>query len=282
MPELPEVEHVVQALRRYICGNVIRDVSVRRPPLVRPLSVNSFRARLRGRRIEEVRRRAKFILIDLTGERTLLVHLRLTGGFAYAEPGFELPETTRLVFHLQSGHALGFTDRRNLGIVKLLRRREVNRLKDLQRLGLEPLQPGFSVERLRDLLDGSRRSIKEFLLDQTKVVGLGNIYAAEVLHRAGINPRHPATAIARSRKRLAALHQSILGTLPEAVQSQLSGVPLHMTFIGDHIPDGDNLRSEIGFRVYGREGEPCLTCGTLIKRIRQGGRSTYYCPGCQT
>jgi formamidopyrimidine-DNA glycosylase len=281
MPELPEVEHVVQTLRQRVCGEVIGDVSVRRPPLVRPMSVNSFRARLRSRRIEDVRRRAKFILIDVTGERTLLVHLRMTGGFVYAEPEFELPETTRLVFHLQSGYALGFTDRRNLGIVRLVHRRELNRLKELQQLGLEPLQPEFTVERFRDLLDGSRRSIKEFLLDQTKVVGLGNIYAAEALHRASISPRHQVVVIARSRKRLASLHRSIIETLQEAVQSQRSGVPLHMDFIGDKVSNGYEPRSDMRFRVYDREGEPCFTCGAQIKRIRQGGRSTYYCPRCQ-
>jgi len=245
------------------------------------MSVHSFRARLRSRRIEDVRRRAKFILIDVTGERTLLVHLRMTGGFVYAGPEFELPETTRLVFHLQSGHRLGFTDRRNLGVVKLVRTQELDRLKELQQLGCEPLQPEFTVEQFRDLLDGSRRSIKEFLLDQTKVAGLGNIYAAEALHRASISPRHPATAIATSRKRLASLHRSIIETLQEAVQSQQSGVPLHMDFIGDPAPNGDQPRSDIVFRVYDREGDPCFTCGARIKRIKQGGRSSYYCPRCQ-
>lgn len=281
MPELPEVEHVVQTLRQRVCGDVIGDVSVRRPPLVRPMSVHSFRAQLRSRRIEDVRRRAKFILIDVTGEWTLLVHLRMTGGFVYAEPEVELPETTRLVFHLQSGRRLGFTDRRNLGIVKLVRTRQLGRLKELQQLGCEPLQPEFTVERFRSLLDGSRRSIKEFLLDQTKVVGLGNIYAAEALHRAHLSPKQPATAIAGSRKRLASLHRSVIETLQEAIQSQQSGVPLHMDFIGDNVPNGYEPRSGMIFQVYDREGEPCFTCGARIKRIRQGGRSTYYCPRCQ-
>ncbi|MBI3950909.1 MAG: bifunctional DNA-formamidopyrimidine glycosylase/DNA-(apurinic or apyrimidinic site) lyase [Acidobacteria bacterium] len=281
MPELPEVEHVVQTLRRCLRGTVIRDVGVLRPQLVSPMSVASFRARIRSRRVENVRRRAKFILIDLDGERTLMVHLRMTGGFVYAEPDCQLPATTRLVFHLQSGHTLGLTDQRNLGIVKLVGSRELSRLKELQQLGLEPLQSEFTIERLRGLLGGSRRSIKEFLLDQTKVVGIGNIYAAEALHRAGINPRDSAATIAKSRKRLTALHQSIIATLRDAIQAQQLGTPLHIDFIGENSPNGDHSRSDIVFQVYDREDEPCFTCGTRIKRIKQGGRSTYFCPRCQ-
>lgn len=281
MPELPEVEQVVQTLRQYVRGDVIRDVSVLRPQLVSPMSVASFRAGVRSERIEDVRRRGKFILLDLAGGRTLMVHLRMTGGFVYADPKYELPATTRLVFHLQGGHKLGFTDGRNLGIVKLVRRRQLNRLKELQQLGLEPLHLEFTVERFGELLGRSRRSIKEFLLDQTKVVGLGNIYAAEALHRAGISPRRRAATIARSSQRLRTLHRSIIETLQEAVQSQQSGAPLHLDFIGDNVPNGYESRSDILFRVYDREGEPCFTCGVRIKRIKQGGRSTYYCPRCQ-
>jgi formamidopyrimidine-DNA glycosylase len=281
MPELPEVEHVVHTLRHWVRGDVIRDVSVRRPQLVSPLSVASFRARVRARRIEDIRRRAKFILIDLTGERTLLVHLRMTGSFVYADPDYEVPKTARLVFHLQSGHTLGFADQRNLGIMRLIRRQELSQLKELQQLGLEPLELEFTVERLGEALQHSRRSIKEFLLDQTRVVGLGNIYAAEVLHRAGINPTQPAAAIARSNKRLVALHRCIVGTLQEAIRCQQSGAPRHLDLIGDNVSDGHQSRSDIVFRVYDREGEPCFACGAQIKRIKQGGRSTYYCPRCQ-
>ncbi len=280
MPELPEVEHVVQTLRRCVRGDVIRDVSVLRPQLVSPLSVASFRARLRARHIQEVRRRAKFILIDLSGERALVVHLRMTGGFVYGDLDFEMPATTRLVFHLQSGHVLGFTDRRNLGVVKLVSSRELSQLKDLQQLGLEPFDPAFTVEQFKNLLSRSQRSIKEFLLDQTKVVGLGNIYAAEALYRAGIHPTRPAATLVRSRKRLAALHRCVIGTLQEAVQAQIAGVPLHMDFMGEAVYRYQS-RSDIEFYVYDREGESCFRCRARIKRIRQGGRSTYFCPRCQ-
>jgi formamidopyrimidine-DNA glycosylase len=280
MPELPEVEHVVQTLRRCVRGDAIQSVSILRPQLIKPLTVASFRARLRGRTIEEVRRRAKFILIDLSGEWTLLMHLRMTGGFVYGDPDHEWPATTRLVFHLHSGHLLGFTDTRNLGTVKLAQRRELDHLQELRQLGLEPLEPDFTADRLRNLLRGRRRSIKEFLLDQTNVVGLGNIYAAEALHRAGINPTLPAYDVARSKQRSARLHRCIVEILQEAICAQAAGRPLHIDFIGE-TAFGDRSREDIVFHVYDREGEPCFTCGQPIRRIVQGGRSTYFCPRCQ-
>jgi formamidopyrimidine-DNA glycosylase len=280
MPELPEIEHVARTLRRLIVGDVIRDVDVLRPQLVSPMPVRLFRARMRQRRIEDVRRRAKFILIDLSDDRTLIVHLRMTGGFVYAGPDVELPRATRVAFRLESANTFGFTDQRNLGTMKLVHRPELCGLKELQQLGLEPLLPEFTADRFRTLLLASRRSIKEFLLDQTKVVGLGNIYAAEALHRARIAPTRPAPAIALSRRRLLALHESIIEILREAIRTQHRGVPLHLDFIG--VDSGAaGARFDIVLRVYDREDEPCFTCGALIERIRQGGRSTYFCPRCQ-
>jgi len=281
MPELPEVEHVVRTLRQLLCGDEILDVRVQRAPLIRPMTVAAFRAGVRGRRVEDVRRRAKFILIDLAGGRTILAHLRMTGGFVFAEPAVEPPENSRVVFYLKSGYKLGFTDTRNLGTMKLVRAKELGRLKELQPLGIEPLEPEFTPERLSELLGGSRRSIKEFLLDQTKIAGVGNIYAAEALHRAGISPRRRAATVAKSRERRAALHQSIVETLREAVEIQQTGIPLHLDLLGENIPNGYGPRTEEVFRVYDREGQPCDTCGAPIRRIKQGGRSTYFCARCQ-
>jgi formamidopyrimidine-DNA glycosylase len=164
--------------------------------------------------------------------------------------------------------------------VKLAQRRELDHLQELRQLGLEPLEPDFTAERLRNLLRGRRRSIKEFLLDQTNVVGLGNIYAAEALHRAGVNPTLPAAVIARSKQRSARLHRCIVEILQEAIRAQVAGRPLHIDFIGETV-FGDRSREDIVFYVYDREDEPCFTCGQPIRRIVQGGRSTYFCPRCQ-
>lgn len=281
MPELPEIEHVVATLRSSVCGDMIDRVTILRPALIRPLKPARFRACLCRRTIERVRRRGKFILLELSGGWTVLMHLRMTGGFVYGDIQRSWPKTTRLVFHLRSGRQLGFTDTRNLGSVSLVQQNELDQIKQLRQLGVEPLAPNFTADRLRLLLRSSGRSVKEFLMDQTKVVGLGNIYAAEVLHRAGISPVCPARSVARSRERSTRLHRCIVATLQEAIRTQAAGPPLHMALIGEPAAS-DRPRYDVVFQVYNREHQPCFTCGQRIRRLVQSGRSTYYCPRCQT
>jgi formamidopyrimidine-DNA glycosylase len=281
MPELPEVEHVVQTLRHVAVGRTIMRASVVRSKLIRGMSARMFCAAIERRDILDVRRRGKFILIDLAGDHTLLVHLRMTGSFVYTTDGCGLPSNTRVVFHLSEGRTLGYADTRNLGIIKLVPTQRADRLKELRLLGPEPLGPQFGLETFRASLKSSRRPIKEFLLDQKRLVGLGNIYAAEVLFRARINPRRAAASVAASERRARDLYDNIIGTLSEAIACQRCGPPLHMEFIGLEYPGQRQTRSDIVFRVYDREDEPCFRCGHAIKRIRQGGRSTYYCPKCQ-
>jgi formamidopyrimidine-DNA glycosylase len=165
--------------------------------------------------------------------------------------------------------------------MKLVPTHRIDQLKELRSLGLEPLGSQFNLEMFQGLLKNSRRSIKEFLLDQKRLVGLGNIYAAEALFRARINPRWSAAKVAASKKRTLNLYESIIGTLSEAIRCQSGGPPLHMDFIGLEYPNGSQIRSDIVFQVYDREGEPCFRCNSAIKRMRQGGRSTYYCSCCQ-
>jgi formamidopyrimidine-DNA glycosylase len=235
---------------------------------------------VKSRQIVGVQRRGKFILLGLTGHKTLLVHLRMTGGFAYIGPNHQHPTTTRLTLYFCDGHRLAYTDRRNLGVLRLVETSGSGLLRQTKPLGIEPLHEEFTVGKLGDLLHHSRRSIKEFLLDQTKVVGLGNIYVAEVLHRAEIDPKRRANEIGRNRDQVRALHGGIIVTLREAIETQSATAPLHFDLIGVDHPNSRSIRIE-RFRVYDREGEPCLTCGIAIRRIKQGGRSTYYCPHCQ-
>jgi formamidopyrimidine-DNA glycosylase len=234
-----------------------------------------------GRRIVDARRRGKFILIELEGDHTLLVHLRMTGGFVYAADGCDLPSATRAVFQLSDGRRLGYQDTRNLGVVKLVPSARIETLKELRTLGMEPLGEHFDAGAFRAMLNGRRRSIKEFLLDQTKVVGVGNIYAAETLFRARLDPRRSAASVAASDARTKTLHESITNTLSETTRCQQSGPPIHFDFVGLDYPGESQVRSDILFQVYDREGEPCFHCRRRIKRIKQGGRSTYFCPGCQ-
>ncbi|HXF03957.1 MAG TPA: bifunctional DNA-formamidopyrimidine glycosylase/DNA-(apurinic or apyrimidinic site) lyase [Blastocatellia bacterium] len=279
MPELPEVDHVVGLLNRTVVGKKIADVTLLRHDLMKNLSPRAVAGRLRGCIIEQTERRGKFILIHLSRGWTLLVHLRMTGGFAYGQLHSPLPRYTRAIFTFTDGSRLLYEDRRNLGVIYLVRTEGLSRLKELNKLGPEPLGADFTLSAFRDALGMSRRTIKEILLDQRVVVGLGNIYAAEALHRAGIRPTRKAYEVARSLHRVKALYQAIRETLQRAISARTE-TALHFTFL-DAPPRASREIIEECFLVYGREGEPCMRCGARIRRLRQGGRSTYYCPRCQ-
>lgn len=280
MPELPEVEAVVRALDRTVGGKRIARVRVLRPQTIQCISVARFCRLLRGRVIGRVRRRAKFILMDLSGGWTVVVHLRMTGGFVYTESPQPLPPTARVLFLLDDRTRLAYTDIRNLGLIRLIPTEQLDQSEEWRRLGVEPLSRAFTVRRLEEMLRGSRRAIKAVLLDQTKVVGLGNIYAVEALHRAKVSPMRRAESVARSQARLVALYEGIRETLREAIAAQ-SAEPLHLEFIGAKRTKHRSTAS-YSFRVYGRQGEPCPVCGAPIRRVKQHGRSTYYCARCQT
>jgi formamidopyrimidine-DNA glycosylase len=262
MPELPEVEAVRRKLEREVVGaRIVRARMLRRPDR-RLLSA------ARGKRINAVERRAKNLLIRLSGDGVIRVHLRMTGNL-YAVPDHRfLPATARAWFELDDLRGLVFDDPRALGRMTFHRTEELNAL--LADLGPEPLGDGFSVEQFREIASRSRQPAKLFLLDQTKVAGLGNIYAAEVLHRAGIHPGRPMHRI--SRQRLTRMHSEIVAVLDIAVQSACRA------YSG---PGSYNSEENFPVAVYGREGQECPACRREVRRIPQGGRSTYYCPGCQ-
>lgn len=274
MPELPEVEHVVRALRASLLGRQIIAAELRLKRTAPGISKVKFNTRLRGARIETIGRRGKHILINLDTNQTLLVHLRMTGKFVYLDAAQPLPAYSHVIFHLDNERRLVYCDMRQFGRMSIVANRRLLRSKALHALAPEPLSDDFSVEYLREVTSHSRREIKQLLLDQTKVLGLGNIYAAEALFIAGISPF--AVADSLSRKRLIRLHQAIQQILHEAIDS---GSTLQIDL-------ADGLAGYFGnverfWRVYEREGEPCVKCGTKIKRVVQAGRSTYYCARCQ-
>ena len=280
MPELPEVEHVVRALRGAIVGRRIVASEIRLPKLISPTSRSNFNRKLKGSMITGVSRRGKFILIecqnpDRKGGLVLVVHLRMTGKFLYLSSDEPLPKHAHAIFYLDNERRLVFRDQRQFGIMKLLPASRMTRTKGIRELAPEPLSDDFSAAYLKEVLARSRRTLKTLLLDQTKVLGLGNIYAAEALFRAGINPFKVATTL--SSRRIERLHQAILGVLSDAISnSSTSRVNL------EH-PNGFSYGEafERFWQVYEREGEPCFKCGTRIRRITHGGRSTYWCPRCQ-
>ena len=275
MPELPEVEHVVRALRPRIVGRRIIATEIRLPKLITPTSPSLFNRKLKGATITGVSRRGKFILIELDNDRVLAVHLRMTGKFLYLSIDDALPKHAHAIFYLDNERRLVFRDQRQFGVMKLTARSRLFKTKGISELAPEPFSDSFSIKYLNETFARSRRSLKTLLLDQTKVLGLGNIYAAEALFRAGVNPFKPAFEL--SSRRIPQVHQAIRDVLRAAISgSSTSRINLEN-------PNGFSYGEAFGkvWQVYEREGEPCFKCGSRIRRRTHGGRSTYWCPKCQ-
>jgi formamidopyrimidine-DNA glycosylase len=274
VPELPEVESVACALQTLIAGRRISRAELRRSRLAPDTSPAAFARQLKSRTIDRIHRRGKHILIELSGGKTLIVHLRMSGRFLLLTQESEDPKFTHAVLHFDDGMRLVFDDQRHFGMMKVVRTAELHNAKELKKLAPEPFSNDFSIEYLTLATRASKRTLKEFLIDQTKVTGLGNIYACEAMFLARV---HPAVRTHKlSKPRLARLHECIVATLAGAVA--------HAERI---IPDPENLEggyfsgSNGGWLVYDREGKPCRTCGIEVSRITQGGRSTYFCKVCQ-
>ncbi len=296
MPELPEVEHVVRALRRSIVGRRIIASEIKLKKLIAPTPPSSFNRRIKGLRIAGVSRRGKYILIELGPDvvlpkiRTsgpgsagtspaqranllvLAVHLRMTGKFLYLNHEDPLPKHAHAIFYLDNDIRLVFRDQRKFGVMKLVSISRLKQTKGIRELAPEPLGDEFSLAYLIGTLSRSRRTLKTLLLDQTKVLGLGNIYAAEALFRARISPFAVATRL--SPKRTARLHAAIRDVLSFAVSHIRGQINLEEGF-------SYGAAFENFWQVYDREGEPCVNCGARIRRVTHGGRSTYWCPRCQ-
>jgi formamidopyrimidine-DNA glycosylase len=274
MPELPEVEHVVRALGRAVSGRRILAIELNLPRLLAAPSPAVFKRKLRGVLITSVSRRGKYILITLDNDHVLLVHLRMTGKFISVGLDDPLPAYPHVIFHLDNDRRLVFSDTRQFGRMRLLSSKALKELAQIQALAPEPLLDEFTTEYFFATLKKSRRSLKQLLLDQTKILGLGNIYASEALFLARISPFKSADTL--SRKRGLLLYEAIRNVLHEAIEA---GSTLKID-LNDR--NGNYFGSDERFwRVYEREGEPCVNCGAKIRRAVQGGRSTYFCPKCQ-
>jgi formamidopyrimidine-DNA glycosylase len=270
MPELPEVEAIVRGLREDgLEGSRLKSASVLRATVTRPQDPAHVEALSSKVTVKRVERRAKNILVDLGNGYTIKIHLRMSGGIAIYGASHESPPTARAVWTLSRGRRLIFTDFRALGNIHVHPTLELAEL--LSHLGPEPLSRAFTADQFIARARNSRLPAKLYLMDQSKVAGLGNIYAVEALFHAGISPQRLMNSIRSSR--LATLHGAIKETLRRAVHS------VYKTY---RSPSG--YRPHLGeFKrfVYGRAGEPCLRCGRPIQRIKQAGRSTYYCSHCQ-
>jgi formamidopyrimidine-DNA glycosylase len=275
MPELPEVELVAKSLDKLVKGRQIVSSQLVRAKLSPDNSPSDFAEKLKNSTINFVHRRGKHVLIDLDNDKTLLVHLRMTGRFLLLPIDRENPKHSHAIFYLEDETRLIFQDQRHFGLMKIIETKELSNAKELKDLAPEPFSDEFSSAYLQKVLSKSNRNLKEFLLDQTKVCGLGNIYVSEALFRSKINPQISANSL--SKPSIKRLHTEIKEVLAESI-SNGSTLNVDPENIDGSYYGGDY---ENHWRVYDQENQPCVNCQTLIKRIVQGGRSTYFCPKCQ-
>ena len=270
MPELPEVETVVRVIRPLIVGRKITGSRFQIPRQLLPQTSGQVKRGIEGKRIESVERRGKFILIHLD-EGLLLIHLRMTGRLYVKDADEDLQNHERAYFELGSQYRLVFNDPRTLGTISYLRNPED--ALSLTRLGWDPLSDCVTVKEVREILDKRSVAIKVLLLNQSVWSGIGNIYASEILWEAGIHPEKAS--------RLLTIRQTValLDAIPLVLNRALDkGGSTLRDFMSAEGKSGSYQKE---FRVYGRDGKPCLRCGKSIKRIVQAQRSTYYCAGCQ-
>jgi formamidopyrimidine-DNA glycosylase len=276
MPELPEVEMVARTLDRLVAGRRIASAKLLRPGLAPEHPPRQFARLLRGAKFERVGRRGKHILAELDNGRVLITHLRMTGRFVLLPERRALPKHTHALFHLDDGQRLAFADQRHFGLMKVAPAERLFEERELRGLAPEPFSAEFTPDYLASVLARTKRPLKDVLLDQTKVTGLGNIYAAEVLHLARTNPFGTASSL--PRRRVTRLHRAILEVLGEAI-ARGSTMNVDPENIDGSYFDGGGDKDR--WRVYDREGEPCHKCRDSIRRVAHAGRSTYFCPRCQ-
>lgn len=271
MPELPEVETIVRNLRGKLIGLKIAEVKILLKKCVQGSCVN-FENNLLGRKISAIERRGKYIVIHLDNEQAIIIHLRMTGSLRFLPPEAPLDKHTHLIFFFANPPMeLRFIDQRQFGRLRLVKKGKKGDLKFLEKLGPETLQ--INRRQFREMIKGKRRIIKSLLLDQTFIAGVGNIYADEVLYRTGIHPRQGTEFLSISQIEL--LLKNLQDLLRQAIRQRGTSVRNYVDAQG--APGGfQNF-----LMVYGREGEKCRKCGTIIAREKIGGRSTYYCPQCQ-
>lgn len=270
MPELPEVETVARGLASALTGKRIDAVEVLLARVVVAPGGEDFARSLTGETIIAIGRRAKYVVFELASGRRLVVHLRMTGRLIVQGPDItELLPYTRVLVTFGDGTRLVFADTRTFGRMRLL---AANERWDADG-GIEPLSEGFTAEAFLSMLSGRRTAIKTFLLDQSRIAGVGNIYACEALWEAGIRPSRPSWKVSKPAGRR--LHGAIRNVLQRAVEARGTSV--------DDYVDAEGLKG--GFQnqlaVYGRLGEPCSRCGKRIVRTVIGQRGTWWCRSCQ-
>ncbi len=265
MPELPEVETIRRELEKAVLGKKIIEVIVHNSRVIKELSQEDFIKSLKNATIKNILRKGKLLIFELSPEKFLTIHLKLTGQLIY--PGDA--KRSRVSFKLSDGNILDFNDLRLFGELRLLD--DWRSKKFIQELGPEPFDLTFF--KFKEMLATKKTKIKPLLMDQAFISGIGNIYAAEALFRAKIYPERLANGLSEIEKE--ALFKEINDTLNEAIKYKGSSIDQYLQLSGS---PGDYVKYH---KVYDRKGKPCLACKTPIKRISLAGRGTYFCPCCQ-
>lgn len=276
MPELPEVETIRRDLEGCVVGARVEGFwsSGQRMRLGRPVPAAALARISIGRRIVGLRRRAKYLLIDVEGDAVVVLHLGMSGQLRLGADDEARPPHTHVAWRLDGGRELRYVDARRFGLVTTARRGAEDDLPELAILGIDPLSPELTAERLFALARACRRDLKTFLLDQTRVAGIGNIYACEALFEARLNPRERADRLKAAQA--GRLRDSIVAVLERGLKNRGTTLRDYVDAAG---AAGGNQHD---LRVYGREGEPCPRGdGGRVRRVVQGGRSTFFCPICQ-
>lgn len=287
MPELPEVETIKNVIEPQIRGHRIEDVTVSRPEIIAHPDAEQFCYLVKGQTISAMSRRGKFLKMHLANGSSILLHLRMTGGLLVTPADLPREKHTHLIMRLEHGQELRFCDQRRFGRFWLIQEGETDTYSGMHKLGLEPFDPAFHAEYLQNCLQKRKKAIKECLLEQTVVAGIGNIYADEILFAAKIHPARPAVSLCTEeweqlaaviRERLQYFIEKNVITPEEYLESK-----------------GREYRNTPFLEVYGHGGAPCprccpsgetSACGTdaeayTLRRIVIGGRSSVYCPHCQ-
>jgi formamidopyrimidine-DNA glycosylase len=294
MPELPEVETIRRGLEPRLKGRTLLRAEVRLKKQVRGMAAPAFEKALAGRKFLGVRRRAKFLLFDLSGGKTLLGHLGMSGQISYWDhrkaddgrfvvspltglqrsPSQHAPDKhTHVLLHLDHGDRVQYRDIRQFGYLRLLDTAAVDQLPSLRRLGIEPLGPGFTWAAFEQALAKRRGMLKALLLNQAAVVGLGNIYSDEACFAAGIHPRQRVERLKEAHLR------ALFAAIPQVLEQALG---LGGTTLMDYrSADGEHGLNQDRLLAYGRAGEPCQRCARELKKIQVSQRTTVYCPHCQ-
>lgn len=273
MPELPEIETIKGVIEPQIQGLTIENVTVNRPEVIAYPTANAFRNLLTGQTFSRMERRGKFLIFMLDSGDHIVLHLRMTGCLLLIPSDLPKEKHTHIIFLLSNKKELRYSDTRRFGRFWLIQNDETDTFSGIGKLGVEPFSPDFTVEYLNSHFGKRKKTVKECLLDQSVVAGIGNIYSDEILFSAGIYPACPANCLSRTE------WEQLAATIPERLSYFIK---VNKTTPEEYLETkGQDYRNTPFLQVYGQEGKPCPKCETTLLRIVVGGRGSVYCPVCQ-